>query len=227
MSPGRRTAALVAIGLLTVATGCGAAPAGAIPGVVSTAAAGAIATGGAQQTGAAAQTAGTFLSDLDAGKCAAAYALVVDPLRTRAGTAAGLCAAVPAATSFTVGATTTLTSTSAFVIVSVVGGSGATANVTITLLFQTPHWYVSDVVAGGSASPGPDRLQISNLEATVEQQFAAQGGGATITVTCPQPGTAVASAGQQFQCTFSASNGRSGTLTVNVGSGGYFSWSIP
>jgi hypothetical protein len=197
-----------------------------IPGVVSTAA-GSTALGSTTPAGGdPAQAVKAFLGDLHSGDCPAAYALIVDPLRTRAGSSGGLCAGQMATGTYTVGATTTLTAASAFVTVTVTSG-GQTATETITVLYQSPSWYVSDVVAESSATPGPGEVSIAHLVAIIELQYQSQSGAAA-TVTCPQAATIESTPGQQFRCTFSDTRGRSGTLTVNIEStGGAFTWSIP
>jgi len=167
-----------------------------------------------------------FLGDLHSGNCPAAYALVVDPLRTRAGSSGGLCSGQMVTGTYTVGAMTALTSSSAFVTVTV-ANAGQTTTETITVLYQSPSWYVSDVVGQGSATPGPGEVSIAHLVGIIEQQYQSMNG-ASATVTCPQEGTIQSTPGQRFRCTFSDTRGRSGSLTVNIRStGGGFSWSIP
>jgi hypothetical protein len=211
-----------------VLAGCGSAvttPTG-IPGVVSTAAA-ATPTGSSAPAGAgAAQAVQAFLADLHSGNCPAAYALVVDPLRTRAGSSGGLCSGQVVTSTYTVGATTALTSSSALVTVTV-ANAGQTTTETITVLYQSPRWYVSDMVGQGSATPGPGEVSIARLVGIIEQQYQSMNG-ASATVSCPQDGTIESTPGQQFRCTFIDSHGRSGSLTVNIRStGGGFTWSIP
>ncbi|MGH7723519.1 MAG: hypothetical protein ACRENL_11950 [Candidatus Dormibacteria bacterium] len=196
-----------------------------IPGVVRTA--GATAAGSTPTAGGdAAQAVQAFLNDLHAGNCPAAYALTVDPLRTRSGSSGGLCAAVPMSGTYSVGATTALTASSAFVTVTVTNPT-QTATDTITVLYQAPSWMVSDVVAQGGTTPGPGEVSIAHLVSIIEEQYQAQNN-ATVTVTCPQAATIESTPGQKFGCTFSDAHGRSGSLTVTINSThGAFTWSIP
>ena len=197
-----------------------------IPGVVSTVAA-ATATGRVAPAGGnATQAVQAFLGDVHSGNCPAAYALVVDPLRTRVGSSGGLCSAQMVAGTYKVGTTTALTASSAFVTVSLVSG-GQTSSETITVLYQAPSWYISDVVGGASATPGPGEVSIAHIVSIIEEQYQSMNGAAA-TVTCPQDGTIQSTPGQRFRCTFSDTHGRSGSLTVNIRStGGGFTWSIP
>jgi hypothetical protein len=197
-----------------------------IPGVVSTVGAATPTASSAATGGNATQAVQAFLGDLHSGNCPAAYALVVDPLRTRAGSSGGLCSAEVVAGTYTVGATTALTASSAFVTVTL-ASAGQSATETITVLYQSPSWYVSDVVGGASATPGPGEVSIAHLVSIIEQQYAAMNGAAA-TVTCPQSATIASTPGQQFSCTFSDAHGRSGSLTVHIQSThGAFTWSIP
>lgn len=197
-----------------------------IPGIVSTAAAASPTGSVAASGGDATQAVQAFLGDLHSGNCPAAYALVVDPLRTRAGSSGGLCSAEMVTGTYTVGATTALTASSAFVTVTL-ASAGQTATETITVLYQAPSWYVSDIVGGASTSPGPGEVSIAHLVSIIEQQYQAMNGAAA-TVTCPQSPTIASTPGQQFRCTFSDARGRSGSLTVNIQSThGAFTWSIP
>jgi hypothetical protein len=197
-----------------------------IPGIVSTAAAATPTSSGAAAGGDPTQAVHAFLSDLHSGNCQAAYALVVDPLRTRAGSSGGLCSAEMVTGTYTVGATTALTASSAFV-TATLASAGQSATETITVLFQPPSWYVSDVVGGASATPGPGEVSVAHLVGIIEQQYQAMNGAAA-TVTCPQSSTIESTPGQQFSCTFTDAHGRSGSLTVHIQSThGAFTWSIP
>jgi hypothetical protein len=196
-----------------------------IPGIVSTAGAATPTAAVAAAGGDATQAVRAFLGDLHSGNCPAAYALVVEPLRTRTGSSGGLCSAEAVAGTYTVGATTALTASSAFVTVTL-ASAGQPSTETITVLFQAPSWYISDVVGGASTSPGPGEVSIAHLVGIIEQQYQSMNG-ATATVTCPQSAT-IATPGQQFSCTFSDARGRSGSITVHIQSAhGAFTWSIP
>jgi hypothetical protein len=219
----RRRAWLV-IASSTVLAACGSGSSGPtnIPGVVTTAPGSAASSSAQPAGGSATEAVATFLADLHSGDCQAAYALVVDPLRTRAGSSGGLCGAEAVTGTYTVGASTTLTASSAFVTVTLTGG-GISATDTVTVLYQSPHWYVSDVVATSSATPGPGEVSIAHLVAIIEQQY-----GSPVTVTCPQSGTIQSTPGQQFECTFTDAQGKAGRLTVTIESThGAFTWSIP
>jgi hypothetical protein len=217
----RTRRAWLVIASSAVLAACGSGGPTNIPGVVTTAN-GSTASSSAQPAGGSATEAvATFLADLRSGDCQAAYALVVDPLRTRAGSSGGLCGAESVTGTYTVGASTALTTSSAFVTVTLNNG-GSSASDTVTVLYQSPHWYVSDVVAS-SATPGPGEVSIAHLVAIIEQQY-----GSPMTVTCPQSGTIQSTPGQQFQCTFTNAHGKAGRLTVTIEStGGAFKWSIP
>jgi hypothetical protein len=218
----RRAWLVVASSALLAACGSGSAGPTNIPGVVTTAP-GSTASSSAQPAGGSATEAvAAFLAYLHSGNCEAAYALVVDPLRTRAGSSGGLCGTDVVTGTYTVGTSTTLTASSAFVTVTLNNG-GSSATDTVTVLYQSPHWYVSDVVATSSATPGPGEVSIAHLVAIIEQQY-----GSPVTVTCPQSGTIQSTPGEQFQCTFSDAQGRTGRLTVTIEStGGAFRWSVP
>jgi hypothetical protein len=218
----RRAWLVIASCALLAACGSGSSGPTDIPGVVTTAPGSSASSGAQPAGGSATEAVAAFLADLHSGDCQAAYALVVDPLRTRAGSSGGLCGTDAVTGTYTVGASTTLTASSAFVTVTL--NSGATsATETVTVLYQSPHWYVSDVVATSSATPGPGEVSIAHLVTVIEQQY-----GSPVTVTCPQSGTIQSTPGEQFQCTFSDAQGRAGSLTVTIGStGGAFTWSIP
>jgi hypothetical protein len=221
----RRAVAASAICLLC---GCDAASSSAsIPGVVvSSAAGGSSRPTGTPKVSDATQAARTFLADLRAKDCASAYALVADPLRGSTGSPAGLCAAQQVNGAYSVGDATALTPTSAFVTVTL-GSGGQQGLDTITLLYNSSQWYVSEIVANGTATPTGGGLNGSGIEATIAQQYEGQNSGVTATVTCPGSGGPY-TPGQQFQCTFSDTSGRSGTLTVTIGSSpGAFTWTIP
>ena len=208
--------------------GCGGGGGvGSIPGVVATSVPSTLPSNVAEVTGGAAKVAEQFLADMQSGYCPAAFALVTDPLRTQSSTASGLCSVVPTGAAFTVGSTTTLTTTSAFVNASIVVDNQPRTE-TLTLLYQSSQWLVSEVNAGSAVSPGAGEVSLSNIVATVEQQYSASNGGATATVTCPQSGALVATPGQTYSCTYTDSAGRSGSLTITIeSSGGAFRWSIP
>jgi hypothetical protein len=219
----RRRAWLVVAGsALLTACGSGSSSPTNIPGVVITAPGSTTPSTTQPAGGSATEAVSAFLADLHSGDCQGAYALVVDPLRTRAGSSGGLCGAQAVTGTYTVGASTTLTSSSAFVTVTLSSG-GSSSTETVTVLYQSPRWYISDVVAGSSATPGPGEVSIAHLVTVIEQQY-----GAPVTVMCPQSGTIESTPGQRFQCTFSDARGRSGSLTVTIEStGGAFTWTIP
>ena len=170
-----------------------------------------------------------FLDALHAGDCSSAFALAADPLRSATKTAQGLCASQSKPMTYTVGPPTSLSDTSAFATVTLNSGAQATLE-TVTILYQGSRWLVSGIVANGiatgqSASPGTAGAGIA---ATIAQQYTTQNGGAVATVSCPPPPDTGYPAGQQFQCTFSDSAGRTGTMTVTIGaSSGAFTWAIP
>jgi hypothetical protein len=224
----RWATALVLLGGLAVSS-CGnpSSAGGSIPGVVPSTVPATQPSDIAAMTGGAAKTAQQFLTDMQGGLCPAAFALVTDPLRTEAGTAAGLCGVVAPGSPFTVGSTTTLTTTSAFVGVSVVV-SGVPQSETLTLLYQSSQWLVSNITGGSSVSPAPGEVSLANIVATIEQQYGTYNGGATATVSCPEAGTLAATPGQKFQCTYVDSRGRNGSLTITIqSSSGAFRWTIP
>ncbi|MHB8717483.1 MAG: hypothetical protein ACYDAC_01130 [Candidatus Dormibacteria bacterium] len=228
---GRATTAgrvLALLGASVALGGCSAgAPVGSIPGVVPSAVPSTLPSDVAEVTGGAATAAAAFLRDMEEGLCPAAFQLVTDPLKTEAATASGLCSLVPTGAAFTLGSTTTLTSTSAFVSVTLTVG-GKQRQETLTLLAPASSWLVSEVNAGGAPSPGSGGATLGGIIDNVEQQYAQSDGGTSVTVTCPQAGNAPIAAGQQFTCNYSDAAGRSGTLTIFIDSdSGAFRWTIP
>nr|MDQ2960965.1 hypothetical protein [Candidatus Dormibacteraeota bacterium] len=182
-APRRVGMALGLLGGLALAS-CGSpqSAAGTIPGVVPSAVPSTQPSDVAAMTGGAAKTAQQFLADMQGGLCPAAFALVTDPLRTQASTAAGLCGVVSPGSAFTVGSTTTLTTTSAFVGVSVVV-AGVPRSETLTLLYQSSQWLVSNITNGSSLSPAPGEVSLADIVATIEQQYGTYNQGATATVS--------------------------------------------
>ena len=207
---------------------CGSGgPIGSIPGVVASAVPSTLPSNVAEVTGGAAAAAAKFLDDMQKGLCPAAFQLVTDPLKTEASNAGGLCSLVQTGAAYAVGSTTTLTSTSAFVAVTLTV-NGQPRQETLTLLAPGSTWLVSEVNVGAAPSPGAASATLGTIIATVEQQYAASDGGTNVTVTCPQAGTSPVTAGQQFTCSYSDASGKSGTLTIIVDSDhGAFHWTIP
>ena len=224
-SAGRVALAVCACAALGACGGGG--PIGSIPGVVSSAVSSTLPSNVAEVTGGAAAAATQFLQDMEHGLCPAAYQLVTDPLKTEASNAAGLCSVVPTGAAFTLGSTTTLTSTSAFVAVTLTV-NGQPRPETLTLLAPSSAWLVSEVNVGAPSSPGGGGGTLGGIIATVEQQYAASDGGTNVTVTCPQASSSPVTAGQEFTCSYSDASGKSGTLTIHVDSDhGAFHWTIP
>jgi hypothetical protein len=172
-----------------------------------------------------------YFASLRASDCVTAYGLLTDPLQSRVASADALCKGAgpnDQNAGANVGTSTgdqTAGQVSVQVTVTKVDGSVHNDNVIVVL--TGGNWKIADIIVnpgGGVAG----QINMATVITNIQTQYGQQSGGATVTLTCPRSGSFPASPGDSFQCSFTDSNGRKGTLTIQVKTArGDYTWSIP
>jgi hypothetical protein len=166
-----------------------------------------------------------YFSDLDEHDCQAAYQLLTDPLRSRAGSEDAFCIAAPATSNRAVvlSSFTPSGSSSAVVVVTVTKPDMSTRVDRVVALLQHGAWKVSDITPVSSS--GVPLFDVDTAVMQVRNDYQQRTGVALPTLTCSAHGTEPAPSGTTVRCAFADAAGRTGTLDITVGSDGAFTWS--
>jgi len=180
--------------------------------------------------GEAADVVQRYFDALQGSDCTTAFGLLADPLRRRVVSAQALCRASGSgqeSQSATVGTLSGDSSSGQVSVqVTVTVKDGTVHNDSVVVVNRAGQWKISDIVVSPSGGTG-GQISMDSVVATIQQQFPAQAGGASVTLRCARSGSFPASPGDSFSCGYTSSTGSTGTITVTITSAkGDFTWSI-
>ena len=171
-----------------------------------------------------AQAVAQYFADLAAHDCQAAFALLAEPLRTRAGGEDQFCidAAASPNRSAVINATRLASAASAVVTVTVVKVNGVSRLDDITAILSAGAWKLSDITARTSA--GGTLFNVDAALTQIRTEYQQKTGVVLVTLTCNQSGSVSVVPNQQIECVYVDAARTAGTLTITVGADGAYTW---